>query len=487
MKNIFFLIFLISIIGCKKELRIQRPYTVALLGTLDNPLDPVLRSDVNARTLLNQVCGRLVLINEELALKPYMADSWTISNDNLSYEFLISNNFKFSDGTPVEAKDVKFSIERMQSISDSYAASLTRNIIEVSVPQNNHLRIRLQTPNVRFLYLLAHPRFCVLSQSKPFVKLGEMSVPNSFGDLAFESWDNEKQTLILKKKAKDQLIQVKYLDQKSALSAFNRGEIDDLSFYLLNENEVSGLKNDKKVISTKYYWTWIFEINAKSQIGRDNENRKILLHNFNQEKFVSDWGVEVVPGQSVIPAGVYGSEGTQVLLKKNTNVEFCKKPFSIGIIKGVPNESKLERAIKNSFETAVGCAPKIDWYSMSSFTDEVAKAKDTLYFSAISNRMVDPIEYYRSFISSNSENLLNCSSKEMDKIFGELDQKPLHSRAISDYLKLHKAFLKAACGIPVGYPIFKFVYSSRVNNPINNPIGMDLNFWATNSKLEVGL
>lgn len=473
-------LFLVA--GCKNEVTPKRPYTVALLGTLNNPLDPIKTNETNTRTLLNQVCGRLIVIDENLAIRPVLAESWAISDNNRVYDFTISKNYKFSDGIPVSAYDAKFSIERLKA---SLSASSLRNISEVSVPQGDRLRIRLKNPNVRFLYLLAHPRFCIMSQNKPFIDLGNVGVPNSFGDFAFEKWDGGNQTLSLRSRADGQAILVKYLEQHAALTSFNKGEIDDLSFYLLNDDEIGSLTGNKKVISTKYYWTWIFEINAKSEIGKDIESRRVLLHNFDQLKFITDWGVEVEPGQSVIPKGVFGNQIGEALTSKSLNKDLCQKPFSVGIIKGVPNEVKLETAIRSSFKAAVGCAPKVNWYSMSTFTEEVAKAKDTLYFSAISNRMVDPIEYYRTFIGSHSENLLGCSSKEMDKIFAQLDQKPLHSRSKEDYAKLHRAFLKAACGLPVGYPVFKFVYSSRVTSPVNNPIGMDLNFWATNSKIEV--
>ena len=46
------------------------------------------------------------------ALAPSLAESWTVSPDNLTYEFVLRKGVKFHNGDPVTAEDVKFSMER---------------------------------------------------------------------------------------------------------------------------------------------------------------------------------------------------------------------------------------------------------------------------------------------------------------------------------------------------------------------------------------
>ncbi len=43
---------------------------------------------------------------------PSLAESWTVSKDGVTYEFVIRNGAKFHNGEPVTAEDVKFSFER---------------------------------------------------------------------------------------------------------------------------------------------------------------------------------------------------------------------------------------------------------------------------------------------------------------------------------------------------------------------------------------
>ena len=46
------------------------------------------------------------------ALAPCLAESWSASEDGLSYNFVLREGAKFHNGEPVTAEDVKFSFER---------------------------------------------------------------------------------------------------------------------------------------------------------------------------------------------------------------------------------------------------------------------------------------------------------------------------------------------------------------------------------------
>jgi len=51
----------------------------------------------------------------QMAVVPDLAESWEISEDQLTYTFYIRENAKFSDGTPFTAEDAAFSVKRMMT------------------------------------------------------------------------------------------------------------------------------------------------------------------------------------------------------------------------------------------------------------------------------------------------------------------------------------------------------------------------------------
>ena len=54
----------------------------------------------------------LAKFDEKMNVQPWLAESWSISDDHMTWTFKIRDNVKFSNGNPVTAEAVKKSIER---------------------------------------------------------------------------------------------------------------------------------------------------------------------------------------------------------------------------------------------------------------------------------------------------------------------------------------------------------------------------------------
>ena len=54
----------------------------------------------------------LTKFDEKMNIQPWLAESWQVSDDHLTWTFKIRDNVKFSNGTPLTAEAVKNSIER---------------------------------------------------------------------------------------------------------------------------------------------------------------------------------------------------------------------------------------------------------------------------------------------------------------------------------------------------------------------------------------
>ena len=77
-------------------------------------LDPAYETDGNSFMICDNIFEALVFYQDEsTALEPGLAESWSISDDGLTYTFKLRKGVKFHDGTPFNANAVVFSIGRM--------------------------------------------------------------------------------------------------------------------------------------------------------------------------------------------------------------------------------------------------------------------------------------------------------------------------------------------------------------------------------------
>ena len=72
---------------------------------------------------------------------PGLAESWTVSRDGRTYEFVLRKGARFHNGDPVTAEDVKFSFERYKGAA---ASTLKERVGEVQVVDAGRVRFHLK-------------------------------------------------------------------------------------------------------------------------------------------------------------------------------------------------------------------------------------------------------------------------------------------------------------------------------------------------------
>src|SRR5690606_13835028 len=65
-------------------------------------------------------------IDDTTKVKGGIADSWTVSDDGLTYTFKLKPGIKFASGNPITAEDVAWSFERAVKLDKSPAFILTQ-------------------------------------------------------------------------------------------------------------------------------------------------------------------------------------------------------------------------------------------------------------------------------------------------------------------------------------------------------------------------
>jgi peptide/nickel transport system substrate-binding protein len=79
---------------------------------------------------------------------PCLAESWSATEDGLSYEFIVRQGARFHNGEPVTADDVRFSFERYRGVSH---AAMKERVQAIEIPDVGRVRFKLKKPWPDFL------------------------------------------------------------------------------------------------------------------------------------------------------------------------------------------------------------------------------------------------------------------------------------------------------------------------------------------------
>jgi peptide/nickel transport system substrate-binding protein len=168
------------------------------------------------------------------ALAPSLAESWSASEDGLSYDFVLRKGAKFHTGEAVTAEDVKFSFERYRGTSHDM---MKERVAAVETPDAEHVRFRLKKPWPDFVTFYGGATGAAWIVPKKYVeKVGEegfKKAPVGAGpykfvsfnpgvELVFEAFDQ-----YWRKQPKVKRLVFKVIpDETTRLAALKRGEVD---------------------------------------------------------------------------------------------------------------------------------------------------------------------------------------------------------------------------------------------------------------------
>ena len=106
------------------------------------------------QALMNNVYEGLVTVNQEGGLEPQLAESWTVSDDGLTYDFVLNEGVTFSSGADFTADDVKFSLERVKT---DWKINIAKMAVldHVEVVSPTEARVVLTRPSNSWLFDMA--------------------------------------------------------------------------------------------------------------------------------------------------------------------------------------------------------------------------------------------------------------------------------------------------------------------------------------------
>ena len=211
------LFLLASIIGLQRLAVRGAATPLRYLGGEVKTLDPARITDAGDVQLLLQLYAGLTRLDEEGRVYPSLADSWNVTDGGRTYTFHLRTNLHFSDGSPLDASDVRRSWLRLLDptvhatapdvlnvivgASERAAGSGSEAAVGIQAPDPNTLVVHLRHPAGYFTSITATPSTFVVPRTA--TASGSWQTVNNFiGSGPYVASAKNGTTLVLKANAK---------------------------------------------------------------------------------------------------------------------------------------------------------------------------------------------------------------------------------------------------------------------------------------------
>lgn len=178
-------------------------------------LDPAMANNIEDIWPVNQLFNGLVQMNDSLRVTPCIAKHWYISDDGLTYTFILKDDVYFHDnkcfengkGRKVVAKDFVFSFNRLYDARTSSAMSLLTNIDRsektnykgFAALNDTTFAIYLKQPFSAFLSVLTMKYFSVIPyEAADLYGQDFRRNPVGTGPFVFKLWEEGTKLVLLK-------------------------------------------------------------------------------------------------------------------------------------------------------------------------------------------------------------------------------------------------------------------------------------------------
>ncbi len=281
----------------------------AIAGEPDQ-LDPHKTSAYFSFEVLENIFDTLVEPAENLQMRPALAESWEVSDDELTWTFRLRPGVTFHDGSPLTAEDVAFSYNR---IIDEELTNVDKfsAVTSVEAPDPATVVIRVDRPVPNMLTNLGGFKGMAIV-SRRNVESGEIAThPIGTGPFAFANQrSGDSITLVANPDYWDGApdisgVRFRFISEPStALSALQAGEIDWTDS--VPPQRVQQLRNDESITlavepSNDY---WYLALNEAREPWNDVRVRQAIAYAIDRDAIVqaTSYGT-AAKNQLAIPEG----------------------------------------------------------------------------------------------------------------------------------------------------------------------------------------
>jgi ABC-type transport system substrate-binding protein len=513
------------IVGCKpaQQAALEKVLTYAI-NTDITSLDPVMVTEDNPRIISTQVLESLVGYDENLQIRPVLAESWTPSNGGREWRFKLRQNVFFHDdpsfgGKPrtVTSTDVVYSLQRMlDAKTKTLGAFILTDVVEGAADFNagkansvagivaeapDTVLFKLTKPYAQFPARLSLP-FAAIIPQEVVTHYGDKfgTHPVGTGPFKFKAWDVTTGQIVLDRNPKywrqiaTNLSGIKFVISKAEatqLADFTQGKTDALEITPAIANQVidkegkpTGKFAEARIIQKPILTVHFVGFNLTNPILKDKNFRLACNYAVNKDdltKMVLDGLAKPangplapsLPGTDANPLYAQDVQKAKELLKKS--------PYKGKELVYTTDNSAKSVAVAEYLQSqlaAIGVKIRIDKNPESVWVDKLTKGQFDLGKLYFSFDYPSPDNGFSQFLKANfapaGPNFLHFANPEFDRLYDEALQQADAAKATEIFQKLNTIIREDAPWIFLYYPTRTLVIRKGIEGLKVNPLNFSL-------------
>lgn len=421
---------------------------IAAIAGEPDQLDPQKTSSYFSFEVLENVFDTLVEPDENLEMRPALAESWTVSPDQLTWTFRLRGGVTWHDGSPFTADDVVYSYRRIidEKLSnvDKFSA-----VTDVTAPDPSTVVVRVKEPTPNLLTNLGGFKGMAIV-SRRNVESGEIATrPMGTGPFSFASQrSGDSITLAANPNywggaPKIPGVTYRFISEPStALSALQAGEVDWTDS--IPAQRVEQLRNDDSIhlAVTPSNDYWYFALNQARAPWNDVRVRRAIAYAIDRDAIVqaTSYGTAVA-NQLAIPEGNpwyvrYDQYRYDLDEAKRLLDESGVRPTTLDMLvtSEYPETVTAAQVIADNL-APLGISVNIRTVDMATWLDEQNTGNfDMLMMGWLGN--IDPDDfYYAQHHTGGSNNAQKFSDPEVDRLLDAGRVETARDARADDYAK----------------------------------------------------
>lgn len=475
-------------------------------------IDPALNSSVDGATLCIHAFEGLMTLDENGAPKEAAAESYTVSDDQLTYTFTLRDGLTWSDGTPVTANDFVYSWNR--AIAPETAADYgymfeaiegyADGTLNVTAVDDKTIEVKLSAVTPYFLELCAFPAYFPVHQATVEAN-GEAwaTDPSTYvsnGAYTLTEWVHDSYMLYTKNPnywnaanvGPETIKFVLMADDSAMLSAYEAGELDMIDS--VPNEEIAALKTQEDYHVEGQLGTYYVSYNTTNEYLSDPLVRKALTLAVDRTYIVEQIGqADQIEAGAYVALGLTDADTTKQFREVGGdyydpkdyegNVELAKAALEEA---GYPNGEGLPTFEylynEGTGHQAIGEALQNMWAQIGVNVELVSQEWSTFLNSRKSGDydiarngwlgdFNDPISFLDMWVTGGGNNDAQWSNTEFDALIERIKTSSDQAERMSDMHKAEDIIFDEWMLCPLYYYTDIYMINPQVQGFYSSPLG----------------